>query len=67
MDVRGVPERFLQNTNADLSFGTCGDQILIAYGRLSFAKKSTSNVGRPDPVITAARPMDGSRGLGPIH
>ena len=52
--------------NAELSFGTCGDQISIIYERLRFAKRSTTNAGRLDPVITAARSMDGSRGLGLI-
>ena len=52
--------------NVELSFGTCGDQISITYGRLRSAKKSMSNAGRLDPVITAVTSMEGSRRLGRI-
>lgn len=64
--ARNVPEFFLQSKNAELSCGTCGDQISIIYERLRFARKSMNYVERLDPVITAVRSMDGSRRLGPI-
>lgn len=64
--TRGALEFFLQSRNAELSFGTCGGQISITYAGLKFARKSMSNAGRPDPVITAVRSMGGSRRLEPL-
>ena len=67
ISTRGAHGYFLQRWNAELSFGTCGDQISITYGKLRSARKSMSNAGRLDPVITAARSTDGSRRLGHIR
>ena len=66
IDTRVALERFFRRMNAELSFGTCEDQILTTYGRLIFARRSMSNAERPDPVITVVRSMDGSRRLAPI-
>ena len=66
MGTRAAHEYFLQRLNAELSFETCGDPILITYGGLKSARRSMSNAERPDPVITAVTSTDGSRKLGRI-
>lgn len=63
MTTRGAHECFFQRRNAELSSGTCADQISITYGRFRSARKLMTNAGRLDPVITAARSTDGSRRL----
>ena len=66
MFARGAQECFLRRLNDELSFETCGDQISTTYGRLKFARKSMTNAGRLDPVITAVKSTDGSKRQGHI-